>query len=150
LYSRVQALILSPTRELAAQTEKVILAMGNYMNIKVHSCIGGKSMGEDMRKLENGVHVVSGTPGRVHDMIKRGSLRPRHIKLLILNESDEMLSRGFKKKIYEVYRHLPTNLQVCLISATLPNEILEMTNMFMTDPVRILVKRDELTLEVRN
>lgn len=83
-------------------------------------------------------------------MIKRGTLRPRHIKLLILDESDEMLSRGFKKKIYEVYRHLPTNLQVCLISATLPTEILEMTNMFMSDPVRILVKRDELTLEVSN
>ncbi|PRQ35970.1 putative RNA helicase [Rosa chinensis] len=80
-------------------------------------------------------------------MIQRGSLHTRHIKLLILDESDEMLSRGFKKKIYEVYRHLQDTLQVCLISATLPNEILEMTNKFMTDPIRILVKRDELTLE---
>ncbi|XP_062010009.1 eukaryotic initiation factor 4A-3-like [Rosa rugosa] len=143
----VQVLILSPTRELAAQTEKVILAMGNYMSIQAHSCIGGKNVGEDIRKLENGVQVVSGTPGRVHDMIQRGSLHTRHIKLLILDESDEMLSRGFKKKIYEVYRHLQDTLQVCLISATLPNEILEMTNKFMTDPIRILVKRDELTLE---
>ncbi|PRQ35972.1 putative RNA helicase [Rosa chinensis] len=143
----VQVLILSPTRELAAQTEKVILAMGNYMSIQAHSCIGDKSVGEDIRKLENRVQVVSGTPGRVHDMIQRGSLRTRHIKLLILDESDEMLSRGFKKKIYEVYRHLQDTLQVCLISATLPNEILEMTNKFMTDPIRILVKRDELTLE---
>ncbi|KAL6135712.1 hypothetical protein ACLB2K_067938 [Fragaria x ananassa] len=143
----VQVLILSPTRELAAQTEKVILAIGNYMSIQAHSCIGGKSAGEDNRKLENGVQVVSGTPGRVHDMIQRGTLRTRHIKLLILDESDEMLSRGFKKTIYEVYRHLREALQVCLISATLPNDILEMTNKFMTDPIKILVKRDELTLD---
>lgn len=66
------------------------------------------------------------------------------------DESDEMLSRGFKDQIYDVYRYLPPELQVCLVSATLPNEILEMTSKFMTDPVRILVKRDELTLEVRH
>lgn len=143
----VQALILSPTRELASQTEKVILAMGNFISIKVHACIGGKSVGDDIRKLENGVQVVSGTPGRVCDMIKRRTLKTTHIKLLILDESDEMLSRGFKDQIYDIYRYLPPVLQVCLISATLPHEILEMTNKFMTDPIRILVKRDELTLE---
>ncbi|KAL8536659.1 hypothetical protein ACS0TY_012013 [Phlomoides rotata] len=145
--SEVQALILSPTRELAAQTEKVILAIGDYINVQAHSCIGGKSVGEDIRKLEHGVHVVSGTPGRVCDMIKRRTLRTRAIKILILDESDEMLSRGFKDQIYDVYRYLPPELQVVLISATLPNEILEITGKFMTDPVRILVKRDELTLE---
>ncbi|KAA0052762.1 eukaryotic initiation factor 4A-3 [Cucumis melo var. makuwa] len=143
----VQALILSPTRELATQTEKVILAIGDYINIQAHACIGGKSVGEDIRKLEFGVQVVSGTPGRVCDMIKRRTLRTRAIKLLVLDESDEMLSRGFKDQIYDVYRYLPPELQVVLISATLPHEILEMTNKFMTDPVRILVKRDELTLE---
>ncbi|XP_073026145.1 eukaryotic initiation factor 4A-3 [Primulina eburnea] len=145
--SEVQALILSPTRELAAQTEKVILAIGDYINVQAHACIGGKSVGEDIRKLEHGVQVVSGTPGRVCDMIKRRTLRTRAIKLLILDESDEMLSRGFKDQIYDVYRYLPPELQVVLISATLPNEILEITSKFMTDPVRILVKRDELTLE---
>uniref|UniRef100_A0A2N9I2Y3 RNA helicase n=1 Tax=Fagus sylvatica TaxID=28930 RepID=A0A2N9I2Y3_FAGSY len=143
----IQALILSPTRELAAQTEKVILAMGDHLNIQVHACIGGKSVGEDIRKLEHGVHIVSGTPGRVCDMIKRRTLRTRNIKILILDESDEMLSRGFKDQIYDLYRYLPPELQVVLISATLPHEILEMTNKFMTDPIRILVKRDELTLE---
>ena len=83
-FFRVQALILSPTRELAAQTEKVILAIGDYINIQAHACIGGKSVGEDIRKLEHGVQVVSGTPGRVCDMIKRRTLRTRAIKLLIL------------------------------------------------------------------
>ncbi|GAA0150796.1 RNA helicase [Lithospermum erythrorhizon] len=145
--SEVQALILSPTRELATQTEKVILAIGDFINVQAHACVGGKSVGEDIRKLEHGVHVVSGTPGRVCDMIKRRTLRTRAIKILILDESDEMLSRGFKDQIYDVYRYLPPELQVVLISATLPNEILEITSKFMTDPVRILVKRDELTLE---
>ncbi|AQK76436.1 DEAD-box ATP-dependent RNA helicase 34 [Zea mays] len=144
---RVQALILSPTRELASQTERVMLAIGDHLNVQVHACIGGKSIGEDIRRLENGVHVVSGTPGRVCDMIKRRTLRTRAIKLLVLDEADEMLSRGFKDQIYDVYRYLPPELQVVLISATLPHEILEMTSKFMTEPVRILVKRDELTLE---
>ncbi|KAM1963817.1 hypothetical protein ACFX15_044360 [Malus domestica] len=143
----VQALILSPTRELAAQTEKVVLAVGGFVNVKANACVGGKSVGEDIRKLEHGVHVVSGTPGRVCDMIRRGALRTRSIKLLVLDEADEMLTREFKDQIYEVYRYLRPDLQVCLISATLPQEILEMTNKFMTDPVRILVNRDELTLE---
>ncbi|KAF2582784.1 hypothetical protein F2Q68_00003208, partial [Brassica cretica] len=124
---------------------KTIQAIGLHANIQAHACIGGKSVGEDIRKLENGVHVVSGTPGRVCDMIKRKSLRTRAIKLLILDESDEMLS--FKDQIYDVYRYLLPDLQVCLVSATLPHEILEMTSKFMTEPVKILVKRDELTLE---
>ncbi|KAJ6419645.1 hypothetical protein OIU84_029711 [Salix udensis] len=143
----VQALISSPTRELAEQTEKVITAIGEDINIQVHACIGGKSVGEDIQKLVYGVHVVSGTPGRVCDMIKRRSLRTRAIIVLVLDESDKMLSRGFKDQIYYVNRYLPPELQVVLISATLPNEILEITSKLMTDPVKILVKSDELTLE---
>merc|ERR1712002_568087 len=123
-----QALILCPTRELAQQVQKVILALGDYMNVQAHVCIGG-------------------TPGRTFDMIRRRNLRTRNIKLLILDEADEMLNRGFKEQIYDVYRYLPPATQVVLVSATLPHEILEMTHKFMSDPIRILVKRDELTLE---
>jgi ATP-dependent RNA helicase len=83
-FCRVQALILSPTRELASQTERVTLAIGDFLDIQVHSCMGGKSIGEDIRRLEHGVHAVSGTPGRVCNMIKRRTLRTRAIKLLIL------------------------------------------------------------------
>ncbi|XP_014757972.1 eukaryotic initiation factor 4A-III homolog A [Brachypodium distachyon] len=143
----VQALILSPARELASQTERVIQAIGQFMSIRVHACVGGNSVGEDIRKLEHGVHVVSGTPGRVCDLINRRTLRTRAIKLLVLDEADDMLERGFKSQIYDIYRYLPPDLQVVLISATMPAEILEITSKFMTDPVRILVKRDELTLE---
>merc|ERR1712127_632281 len=130
----IQALVLSPTRELATQTEKVMLAVGDFKNIQAHCCIGGKSLGEDIRKLENGVHAVSGTPGRVFDMIRRRSLRTKNIKMLILDEADEMLGRGFKEQIYDVYRYLPPDVQVVLVSATLPRDVLEMSGKFMTDP----------------
>ncbi|KJE91539.1 eukaryotic initiation factor 4A-III [Capsaspora owczarzaki ATCC 30864] len=142
-----QALVLSPTRELAQQIQKVVLALGDYMGVQCHACIGGVSVAEDIKKLDYGQHVVSGTPGRVFDMIKRRHLRTRNIKMLILDEADEMLSRGFKEQIYDIYRYLPPTTQVVIVSATLPHEVLEITTKFMTDPIRILVKRDELTLE---
>ena len=142
-----QALVLSPTRELAQQIQAVVLALGDYMNVQCHACIGGKSIGEDIRKLDYGQHVVSGTPGRVYDMIRRRTLRVRNIKMLVLDEADELLNQGFKEQIYDIYRHLPPATQVVLLSATLPHDVLELTQKFMTDPVRILVKRDELTLE---
>ncbi|XP_064402536.1 eukaryotic initiation factor 4A-III [Halichondria panicea] len=142
-----QVLVLSPTRELALQIQKVVLALGDYMSVQCHSCIGGTNVGEDIRKLDYGQHIVSGTPGRVFDMLQRQNLRTRNMKMLILDEADEMLNKGFKEQIYEVYRHLPPSTQVVLVSATLPHEILEMTKKFMTEPIRILVKRDELTLE---
>ena len=82
-------------------------------------------MGEDIKKLDYGQHIVSGTPGRVYDMIKRRNLRTRSIKMLVLDEADEMLSRGFKEQIYNVYRYLPPATQVVLLSATLPHDVLE-------------------------
>ena len=145
--SRYSALVLSPTRELATQIQSVIMALGDYMNVQCHACIGGTNVGEDIRKLDYGQHVVSGTPGRVADMIRRRNLRTRHIKVLVLDEADELLNRGFREQIYDVYRYLPPATQVVVVSATLPYDVLDMTTKFMTDPVRILVKRDELTLE---
>lgn len=145
--SDTQALVLSPTRELAEQTQKVILALGDFMNVQCHACIGGKSIGEDIRRLDYGVQVVSGTPGRVFDMIRRRNLRTRNLKMLVIDEADEMLNKGFKEQIYDIYRYLPPSTQVVLISATMPQEVLDMTKKFMNMPVKILVKRDELTLE---
>jgi translation initiation factor 4A len=142
-----QALILAPTRELASQIQKVVLALGDYMQAKCHACIGGTNVREDMRKLEAGSHVVVGTPGRVHDMISRKVLRTTNIKLFVLDEADEMLSRGFKDQIQDVFRMLPTDVQVILLSATMPIEVLEVSKCFMRKPVQILVKKEELTLE---
>lgn len=80
-------------------------------------------------------------------MINRRSLRTRNIKMLVLDEADEMLDKGFKEQIYDVYRHLPPATQVVLVSATLTPDVLAITNKFMNHPIRILVKRDEITLE---
>merc|ERR1712080_793136 len=142
-----QALILAPTRELAQQIQKVVMSLGDYMGAQCHACIGGTSVREDMRKLDVGQHIVVGTPGRVFDMISRKVLRPNDIKQFVLDEADEMLSRGFKDQIYDVFRHLNQEIQVILLSATMPQEVLEVTTRFMRDPIRILVKIEELTLE---
>jgi len=143
-----QVLILSPTRELAEQTQKVVTALGDFMNVKCHAAIGGKSLGLDLKELERGgCPIISGTPGRVYDLIKRNALSTQHLKAMILDEADEMLTRGFKEQIYDIYRYLPASTQVVLMSATLPTSVLEMTQKFMNDPVRILVRRDALTLE---
>jgi len=142
-----QALILAPTRELAQQIQKVVMALGDYMGAQCHACIGGTSVREDMRKLESGQHIVVGTPGRVYDMISRKVLRTNDIKQFVLDEADEMLSRGFKDQIYDVFRHLSSEIQVILLSATMPSEVLEVTTRFMRSPIRILVKKEELTLE---
>ena len=96
-----QALILAPTRELAQQIQKVVIALGDYMSIECHACVGGTNVREDMAKLQEGVHVVVGTPGRVFDMINRRAFRTDNIKIFCLDEADEMLSRGFKDQIYE-------------------------------------------------
>lgn len=109
-----QALILAPTRELAQQIQKVVIALGDFMNAQCHACIGGTNVREDMRKLETGVHVVVGTPGRVFDMISRRALRTQSIKMFVLDEADEMLSRGFKDQIHDVFKTLSVDVQVRL------------------------------------
>jgi translation initiation factor 4A len=145
--SKTQALILAPTRELAQQIQKVVRALGDFLNVTSHACIGGTLVRDDIRILQGGVQIVVGTPGRVFDMINRQVLNLATVKLFVLDEADEMLSRGFKDQIYDIFQHLPGNVQVCLFSATMPEEILEITHRFMRKPVRILVKKDELTLE---
>jgi len=142
-----QALVLAPTRELAQQIQKVMVALGDYLKCKVHACVGGTAVREDIRILNSGVHIVVGTPGRVFDMINRGALKIDECGIFCLDEADEMLSRGFKDQIYDIFKFLPEKVQVALFSATMPSEVLDVTQKFMRDPVRILVKRDELTLD---
>ena len=119
-----QALVLAPTRELAQQIEKVMRALGDYLGVKVHACVGGTSVREDQRILSSGVHVVVGTPGRVFDMLRRQSLRSDYIKMFVLDEADEMLSRGFKDQvsvlpiIYDLYSN--QFMGVAVSDATIP------------------------------
>merc|ERR1711985_126250 len=123
------------------------LALGDYQKVKCHACIGGTSVREDIEKLKDGQHLVVGTPGRVYDMLSKNRFKLDHLRVFTLDEADEMLSRGFKDQIYDIFKCLPPNVQVCLFSATMAPEILELTGKFMRDAVRILVKKDELTLE---
>merc|ERR1711988_2039725 len=142
-----QALVLAPTRELALQTQRVALALGDYMGLKCHLCIGGTARRDDVERLRQGQHMVVGTPGRIYDLIEKGYLQVDDLRILILDEADEMLSCGFTDQVYRIFKRLPASVQVCLFSATMPPEILDMTNKFMRNPARILVKKDELTLE---
>uniref|UniRef100_A0A8C3H5P1 RNA helicase n=1 Tax=Chrysemys picta bellii TaxID=8478 RepID=A0A8C3H5P1_CHRPI len=131
-----------------SKIQKVILALGDYMGATCHACIGGTNVRNEMQKLQaEAPHIVVGTPGRVFDMLNRRYLSPKWIKMFVLDEADEMLSRGFKDQIYEIFQKLSTNIQVVLLSATMPMDVLEVTKKFMRDPIRILVKKEELTLE---
>eukprot|EP00933_Yihiella_yeosuensis_P059047 TRINITY_DN5995_c0_g1_i1.p1 TRINITY_DN5995_c0_g1~~TRINITY_DN5995_c0_g1_i1.p1 ORF type:complete len:396 (+),score=83.88 TRINITY_DN5995_c0_g1_i1:134-1321(+) len=142
-----QALVLAPTRELALQTKLVGSALGDYLNVRIHASIGGTARREDINKLREGQHVVVGTPGRILDMMEKGILGVASLRIFVIDEADEMLSIGFKEQIYKMFKIIHPEVQVCLFSATMPADILELTKKFMRDPVKILVKKDELTLE---
>ena len=145
--SQCQALILVPTRELAVGTQQVILQLGQYLHAICHACMGGTVIREDIRILEKGAHVVVGTPGRVLNMIEKNHLSIEMLKILVLDEADEMLYRGFKDQIEEIFRHLQEKVQICLFSATFPSDISKLTTDYMRDPVRILVRTENLTLD---
>lgn len=143
----VQCLILSPTRELATQTENVVKSIGNFLKIRCHLSMGGTPLVTDKKVLKEGSHVVVGTPGRICDLLKRDFLVPTHLKVLVLDEADEMLGRGFLEQVNEILKLVPPTTQICLFSATMPPEIIKMTENIMNDPAKILVKNENLTLE---
>ena len=140
----VQALLLAPTRELSTQTAKVMTALSEFMDVKVIACVGGTSVRSDMETIQS-AQVVIGTPGRIYDLIMRNKFPLTHLKMFILDEADEMLSKGFKDQINDIFIKLP-KIQTCLFSATIPLEMLDITSKFVEDPLRILVKKEELTL----
>jgi len=147
--SETQILIMSPTRELTKQISLVISSIGNVMNgLSVYTLVGGSSIDEDANKLKNSPpHVIVGCPGRVYDMIRRGNIKAKNIKLVVLDEADEMLSSGFKEQVYNIFQTFSNDIQVALFSATLPEYISNITSKFMRDPINIFVKTEALTLE---
>lgn len=143
-----QAIILSPTRELSRQTYEVITQIGALIKINIQLLIGGTSTEDNIIQMhEKTPHVIVGCPGRIHDMMRRQYINYKTIRMIILDEADEMLSSGFKEQVYNIFQYLNSNVQVALFSATIPPEINQLTSKFMRDPVRILVKNDMLTLE---
>ena len=147
--NKTQAMILAPTRELAKQIYDVITSIGSMVkNIRFHLLIGGTSTDEDAHQLKTIMpHIIVGCPGRVYDMMRRNHIISKDINLLVLDEADEMLSVGFKDQIYNIFQYLSADIQVGLFSATMPNELQSLTDKFMRNPVRILVKSEMLTLE---
>ena len=144
----LQALILAPTRELSQQILNVCNNLSSYMKLKTYLLIGGNSRQDDLKNLDkNRYQVVIGTPGRVYDMLSSKYLNTKKLKLFVIDEADEMLSSGFQDQIYEIFQYVTKQTQVCLFSATMPQEALELTEKFMNDPVKILVKKEELTLD---
>jgi translation initiation factor 4A len=116
--------------------------------LTVQTIVGGTSINEDSYTLKNNTpHVITGCPGRIYDMIRRGNIHSKTIKLVILDEADEMLSSGFKEQVYNIFQYFTNDIQVALFTATLPDYIYNITNKFMRNPVKISVKTEQLTLE---
>ena len=143
----IQCLVLSPTRELAQQTAIVYQFLGECLKVKISLLIGGTKIGADLEKLREGPQVLVGSPGRVLDLIRRKQISLGYLQTFILDEADEMLSKGFLDNIREIISLIPTTTKILLFSATMPKEIIDMTTKFMKDPARSLVKNEELTLE---
>jgi superfamily II DNA/RNA helicase len=142
-----QVLIMSHTRELSQQIFNVIKNISKYMKININLSVGGVSIGDNIESLRKKPQIIIGTPGRVLDMIHKRYINISTLKMLILDEADELLSHIFITQIYDIFQNLPPKIQVCLFSATMNESFFSITKKFMRDPVKILVKTEELTLE---
>jgi len=149
-----QVLILSPTRELASQTSMVISSLGSAIfnskkeNLRVQTVFGGSSYEEKSSfSNKNTPQIIVGCPGRVYDMMRRDRISAKTIKLVILDEADEMLSSGFKEQVYNIFQYFNNDIQIALFSATLPESISPIIDKMMRDPIRISVKAEMLTLD---
>jgi len=142
-----QAIILGPTRELAKQIYDVISSLGQHTQITTRLLIGGTRRGRYDSEGDINEHILVGTPGRMCEYLRNRKINPLGIKVMILDEADEMLSRGFQDQIQRIFHDIPNESQIGLFSATMPNEMLDLTRRFMRNPITFLVHNDELTLE---
>lgn len=148
--NEVQALILAPTRELADQINEVVMALGSFLKVRTLLAVGGVSVSENCRELTSNAlpHIVIGCLGRVLDLVEqRRALNTQTLRVLVMDEADEMLSQGFKSQTHQLFQYLPQDVQVCLFSATIPVEVETLTQKFLRNPVKLLVKQEMLTLE---
>lgn len=138
-----QVIILNPTREIADQTLNVIKNLGTYLEYKIAGVIGGKKNEDNLHSAQ----LIIATPGRIYDVLNRGYINMKTLKLIILDEVDQILNKGFKEQIVKIFEYIPLNTQVSIYSATIPSDILELSNKFMKNPKKILLKKENLTLE---
>ena len=145
---KMQILIMAPTRELSRQIHEVIHSIGTIMKVRTQLVIGGTSTESDIKNIKkNSPQVMVGCPGRIYDLIRRKFINPKDIKLIIMDEADEMLSSGFKEQVYNILQYLNSDVQIGLFSATVPDELRKLAAKFMRNPIEILVKTESLTLE---
>jgi len=142
-----QIIIISPTRELSKQTTEVVSELSKYMNVSYMEVVGGTDVFQCRSDLDKLPQIIIGTPGRILDMINKRSIFTDKLVSLIFDEADEILSQGFKETIYNIVRSISEQCQICLFSATMPDEVIELTDSFMREPQSILVKKEALTLE---
>ena len=143
-----QVLILVHVRELAQQIAKVATAIGADMKVKVLTAVGGNSLREDIRMLEEGAQFIVGTPGRVFDLVNRNVLDRSEMRVLIMDEADQMLEDLFYKQVMCILeKGFPSTTQVALFSATMPDSVVEVANKILNDPVRILIPPTAVRLE---
>ena len=144
---KCQVLVACPTRELATQIFNVLDNISKYCDISKTFCIGGTSLYKSIQEIKRGAQIIIGTPGRIYHMIEDKCLDLSHLKVMILDEADDMLSLGFTERIYDILKALPEEVQVCLLSATMPRSVFDVTKKFMRNPINILLKKEQLTLE---
>jgi len=147
---RVQGLVLAPTRELAIQVAQRISRFSRYSSLKVLPVYGGESISKQIRELERGVHIVVGTPGRLIDHLKRGTLNLSSTKVVVLDEADRMLDMGFIDDINYILSRVPENRQLSLFSATIDQSVMNVCHRYMKNPEKILVSKDEIALTQLN
>ena len=147
--SKTQALILAPTHELVNQTYSVVKSLGSSISgLVVKTLMGGSPINDDVESIRHQCpHIIVGSAGRVYDMFRRKYISGRDIRIMVLDEADEMLSKGFKETIYSIFQFMNTETQVALFSATLPEEIMALTEKFMCDPVKITMEAVKLNLD---
>lgn len=141
-----QALIIAPTRELALQVAEEIAKIGKHKRVKVAAIYGGQSMDRQIRVLQGGVHIVVGTPGRLLDHLKRGTLKLDQVETLVLDEADEMLDMGFIDDIESILNAAPEAKQMLLFSATMVNEVRRLAERYMKQPVFVTINREQVTV----
>lgn len=142
----VQGLILAPTRELANQVAEAIYEYGKHLGAKVLAIYGGSSYVRQIKRLQGGVHIVAGTPGRVIDLIDKGALDLSNVRYLVLDEADEMLKMGFIDDVETILSRTPEGRQTALFSATLPTEIRRLATKYMHDPETVAIEHKTLTV----
>jgi len=145
--NKTQVIVINPTYELVNQNYDVMKALSQYMNISIMKVVGKTSVEECKRELQKEPQVIIGTPGRILDMIGKKYLYTKDIKLLILDEADEMLSGGFQDNIYNIIQFIPKETQICLFSATKNDYTLDLCDKFLNNPESILIENKNVTLE---